>query len=206
MSTQTMVRPPGQPAEGRVLRPNLRSWSMTRVAGLILVLGAVANFAGVGMFSIRRGAVGGPATTHSFFVTERVFIVAAVIFTAVGFVLLEGAFRDKNGHILARLGASAYFLAATLITTAELLALNLGGNVRELGPMYVVIAFLAQASIGGALLRSHMVATWIGWTTLLWNIAWLVVLPLVSPIGIYFPILHHLLPVMIGIALLTKAP
>ncbi len=108
--------------------------------------------------------------------------------------------------VLARLGASAYLIGATLITTAELLALNLGGNVRELGPMYVVIAFLAQASIGGALLRSRMVPTWIGWTTLLWNLAWLVVLPLVSPIGIYFPVLHHVFPLVIGIALLTKAP
>ncbi len=80
--------------------PNFRSWSMARVAGLILVLGSVADFTGVWMFSIRRGAVGGPAATHSFFVTERVLIVSAVILTALGFVLLEGAFRDKNGHIL----------------------------------------------------------------------------------------------------------
>ncbi len=158
------------------------------------------------MVSFRRGAVGGPAATHSFFVTERVFIIAAVIFTALGFVLLEGAFRDKNGHTLARLGAYGYFFAALLITTAELLALNLGGNVREFGPIYVVIAFIAEALIGGALLRSHMVPTSIGWITLLWNIAWLVLLPLVSPIGIYFPVLHYVLPLVIGIALLTKAP
>jgi hypothetical protein len=179
---------------------------MARAAGLILVLGSAVNFVGVALFSLRSRTVGGPAATHSFFVTERIFIIVAVILTALGFVLLDEAFRDENGHLLARLGATAYLVGATLITAGELLGLNLGGDVREFGPMYVVISFLAQASIGGALLRSRMLPTWIGWTALLWNIAWLVILPLVSPIGIYFPVLHHLLPLVIGIALLTKTP
>jgi hypothetical protein len=57
-----------------------------------------------------------------------------------------------------------------------------------------------------SLLQSRMIPSWIGWTTLVWNIAWLVALPVVSPTGIYFPVLHHVLPLVIGIALLTRAP
>jgi hypothetical protein len=35
---------------------------------------------------------------------------------------------------------------------------------------------------------------------------WLVVLPVITPRDIYFPVLHHVMPLMIGIALLSKAP
>jgi hypothetical protein len=182
----------------------MRPWSLARAAGLILVLGFVANFGGVLMFSLRQSAAGGWAATQSFFVTERLFIIAAVILTALGYVLLEGEFQGKDGCVLARIGASAYFFAATLIVTAELLGLNLGSDVREFGPLYVVIAFLAGASIGGALLRSRLLPTWIGWTAVIWSIGWLVILLLFSPIGIYFPVLHHVLPLVIGIALLTR--
>jgi peptidoglycan/LPS O-acetylase OafA/YrhL len=90
---------------------------------------------------------------------------------------------------------------------AEALNLTLGGDtVHGLWTMYVVIAFLAQASIGGALLRSRMVATWIAWATILWSMGWLLILPAISPGDIYFPVLHHLAPLVIGIALLRRSP
>ena len=186
--------------------PNVHNLSMARAAGLILILGSVSNFVAVWMFSVRTRALSPSAVRHPVFVTERIFIVAAVIITALGFVLLEGAFRDQNGHVLAKLGATAYLLGAILITTGELLGLNLGGDVREFGPMYVVISFLAQACIGGAILLSRIAPTWIGWTALVWSIGWLVLLPVVSPIGIYFPVLHHVVPLVLGVALLTKTP
>jgi len=49
-----------------------------------------------------------------------------------------------------------------------------------------------------------LVAAWIGWVTILWNIAWLVVLTLFARRDIYFPVLHHVMPLVIGIALLLK--
>lgn len=184
---------------------SLRGWSMARAAGLVLVLGFTANLAGVWMYSVRDNSLVGPPSTAWYFTLERAFIVAAVLLTALGFVLLEGAFQGRNGHVLARIGAAAYFFAGTLIATAELLALDVGyGDVHALGTTYVPVAFLAQASIGGALLRSKMVAAWIGWATLVWSIAWLIVLPVVSPGDIYFPVLHHLPPLVMGIALLRK--
>ena len=45
-------------------------------------------------------------------------------------------------------------------------------------------------------------ATWIGWLTILWNIAWLIVLPLISRRDMYYPMLHYVMPLVIGIALL----
>ena len=186
--------------------PNVHSWSMARAAGLILVLGSVSNFVAVWMFSVRTRALSASAVRHSVFVTERIFIVAAVILTALGFVLLEAALSDDSSRVLAKLGATAYLIGAMLITTGELLGLNLGGDVREFGPVYVVISFLAQACIGGAILLSGIAPTWIGWTALVWSTGWLVLLPVVSPIGIYFPVLHHIVPLVLGVALLTRTP
>jgi hypothetical protein len=78
---------------------------------------------------------------------------------------------------------------------AEALSLRLGyGQTYPLIVIYVVMAFLAQVAIGGALLQLGVLAAWIGWATILWNLAWLVALPIITPRDIYFPVLHHFAP------------
>jgi len=185
-----------------------RFWSMQRAAGFFLVLSFVANLAGVLMFSIRGGAGGGTPPSYTFFVWERSFFMAAVVLTAIGFVLLEGPLRKTNGRVLARTGATAYLFAGILVVAAESLILSMGEEFERRGypliVIYVVLAFLAQAAIGGALLQSGLLARWIGWVTILWNLAWLVVLLVITPADIYFPILHHLMPLLIGSALLLR--
>ena len=91
--------------------------------------------------------------------------------------------------------------------TAEALALTLGfEKVIGLINIYVVMAFLAEAAIGGAVIQAGLLAAWIGWATILWNIAWLVALSLISRRDMYFPALHYLMPLVIGIALLLGIP
>ena len=133
--------------------------------------------------------------------------MAAIVLTAIGFVLLERHLRNTDGHLLARTGATAYLFAGILVVAAESLILSTGFDekqVHALFVIYVVLAFLAQAAIGGALLQSRLLARWIGWITILWNLAWLVVLVVITPEDIYFPILHHLMPLLIGGALLLR--
>lgn len=102
------------------------------------------------------------------------------------------------------MGATAYLFGGVLVVAAEA-----SGPSQEfeknyiLIVIYVVLAFLAQATLVGSLLQSGLVAAWIGWFTILWNIAWLVVLPF-TPLGMCIPFLHHLLPLVIGIALLSQ--
>jgi hypothetical protein len=189
-----------------------RSWSIERAAGFFLVLGFVASLAGVVMFSIRGGPSGGAPPSHTFFVFERGFFMAAVILTAVGFVLLEGHLHNTDGRVLARTGATAYLFAGILLVAAEALSLSpgFGPGFEQRGyalfVIYVVLAFLAQATIGGALLQSGLVAAWIGWVTIVWNLALLVVLAVITPEDIYFPIAHQIMPLLIGSALLWRAP
>jgi hypothetical protein len=184
-----------------------RSWSIERAAGSFLVLGFGANLAGVLMFLIRGGLGGGTLPSHTFFVWERSFLMAAVVLTAIGFVMLEGRFYNTDGRVLGRTGATAYLFAGFVLVAAEGLSLSPGFENRgfALFAIYVVLAFLGQAVIGGALLQSGLLAAWIGWATILWNLAWLVVLPVITPGDIYFPILHHLMPLLIGGALLRRA-
>jgi hypothetical protein len=187
-----------------------RFWSIERAAGLFLVLASVASLVGVVMFSIRGGATGGNPPSYTFFVFERSFFMAAVILTAIGFVLLEGHFHNTDGRVLARTGATAYLFGGIPLVAAEALSLSLGEGFDQRGyaliVMCVVLAFLAQAAIGGALLQSGLLARWIGWVTILWNLGWLVVLPVITPKDMYFPILHHLMPLLIGGALLRRVP
>ena len=185
---------------------NQSFWRYQHAAGLFLVLGFVANLTGVLMFAFSNGILGNLPRATTFVMGERSILALAVVLTMVGFVLLEGYLAATKGGVFARIGASTYFFAAVLVVVAE----TLGFTLREeqtYGVVvgYIVLAFLAQASIGVALLQSGIVAAWIGWGAILWNLAWLVALPLISPQDLYFPILHHLVPLVIGIALLRKS-
>ena len=172
-----------------------RFWSIERAAGLCLVLGDVAVLPGLLMFWFRGGQRGGVPPSPAYYVWERSFIMAAIVLTAIGFALLEGQLQLGSGGILARTSATMYLLAGVLGVAAEALSLRLGyAQTYPLIVVYVGVACLGQAAIGGALLQSEALAAWIGWATILLNLAWLVALPVITPHDIYFPVLYHVAP------------
>jgi hypothetical protein len=182
-----------------------RFWSVNSVTGYVLIVGFVANLAGVLMFLYRGGLQGSAPPSPSYFVWERSFIMASVVLTAIGLVLLEGYLQNTNGYVLARAGATAYLFGAVFVVAAEALGLTQGPpNLYPLIVIHVVLALLAQAVVGAALLQSGLLPAWIGWVAILWNVVFLVVLPVTSPRDMYYPILHHVVPLLIGIALLWK--
>ena len=186
---------------------NLQYWTLERAAGLFLVLHVITTLPGFMLFWLRRGHKSGPPRSHAHWIVERCSILSGVILIAIGFMLLEGAFQNTSGAILANIGATAFFFGGILVVAAEALMLTLGyEKVYGLIVIYVVIAFLAEAAIGGAAIQSGLLAAWIGWATILWNVAWLIVLALISRRDMYFPILHYVLPPVIGIALLLSVP
>ena len=175
--------------------------------GTILVLGFVALAAGASMYVARGGMRGGTAPNRAYHVAERSFIIAAVILTAIGLVLLSDLLQGSDGAVLARAGAVAYLFGGVLVVTAEASALGQGVNegwseqLWALAITYVVVALVAQAVVGASLLMAGLLPAWVGWVTMGWNIGFLV-LYLVKRGDIYTPVVHHLMTLIIGAALL----
>lgn len=176
-----------------------------RAAGLFLVLGSAANLAGVLMFALRDGTSGRMPPSPAYFTGERSCILGAIVLTAVGFVLLEARQDLVEGRVLIRTGATAYLVAASLGVLYEAMEISRAILPYPVIVVYVVLAFLAQAAIGGGLRRARLLAPWIGWATIAWNMGWLLALPLLTPQDIYYPVLHNVMPILIGGALLHQS-
>jgi hypothetical protein len=122
----------------------------------------------------------------------------------MGFVLLENMLRNAGDTVIARLAMVIYLISAAVLVVAETTFLYKGEWVYPQLVVHVVLAFLVQIAFGVSLLRTGLVAGWAGWAIIIWNLGWLVVLPIVTPRDIYFPVLHHVAPLIIGIALLVR--
>jgi hypothetical protein len=179
-------------------------WSEQRVAGALMVAAFVPLTLGIFLFLSRNGIQGGAPRSTAHFVWERGSLLAAVILTAAGLMVLETILQPTDGRTMARLGAGIYFFGAVLLVAAEAMQLPQGEVSYPLIVIYVVLALVGQAAIGVALLQSGLLPAWVGWATLAWNLAFLVVLPIATPRDLYFPILHHLMPLLIGLALLWR--
>jgi hypothetical protein len=169
-----------------------------RLSGLLLIAAFVLNMGGVVLFSgsqIYRWFIDSP----TLLAWERSMFIAAYVAAALGIGLLEMVLRDTSAAVLARLGSTAFLMAAVVALVVE--AAFLGGRASTSRPVniMVVLLFVAEATLGAALLRSGAVRAWIGLAVLVWNVGWLVVLPVVSPGDIYYPILHFVPLLLIGI-------
>jgi hypothetical protein len=173
-------------------------------AGLLIFSGVV--FAVGGLLYTGRAMLKWPASeTSSYLIWERGFVMASVLLNALGLVMLETLLRSAGDGVVARLGTITYLVGATLIMVAETAFLSLHEWIYPQVVTYVVLAFLAQAAFGVALLLTGFLPAWVGWATIVWNLGWLVLLPIVSSQDIYFPVLHYAAPLLIGVALLLKA-
>ncbi len=135
---------------------------------------------------------------------ERGFVIAGTLIAVLGLVLLEDMLRAAGDIYLARLGMVTYLFGALLVVAAETTCLSSGEWNYPQIVMYVVLAFLAQAAIGLALLQTGLVAAWAGWATVIWNLGWLLLMLIVRPRDSYFPVLHLFAPLLIGIALVAQ--
>lgn len=172
-------------------------------ASLLIVCGIV--FAVGGFLYTGRAIWKWPAgQTSAYLHWERGFILLALLVNVLGVALLEGLLRNAGESVISRLAMIIYLVSAVVLVVAETAYLNNREWVYPQIVFYVVLAFLAQAAFGAAILRTGLVADWAGWATIIWNLFWLVVLLIFSPQNIYFPALHHAAPLLIGIALLVK--
>lgn len=174
----------------------------TAAASLLVLCFVVFTFGGV-LFMGRAFLKWPNAETSSHLLWERGFVIGGVLATLLGLALLEDMLRTADEPVLSRLGMVAYLFGAVVVVTAETAYLGKRDWIYPQIVLYVVLAFLAQAAFGASLLQTGLVAGWAGWATIIWNLAWLLIMLIVRPRDIYFPVLHHVAPFIIGIALLV---
>lgn len=173
------------------------------LSGLSMVLGFTVFFAGGLLFISRSGTLAQDPTSPRF-ILERILIMTAVILTAIGLLLLEEHLRSTGGGGWTRIGSHLYLIAGVILLCAETLRLSQWEQVYPLIVTYVVLAFLAQAAIGLGITQSQTLPSNVGWFTIGWNLVWLVILLLVTPADIYYPPLHHIIPLVIGLTLVRS--
>lgn len=130
--------------------------------------------------------------------------MAAILVAALGFVLLERLLQAAGDGILAPLGLVVFLIAVVLVLTAE--TSSLSRQKYDYAPIvvFVILAFLGEATFGASILRTGLLPAWVGWATVIWNLGWLVILPIARPQDIYYPWLFYVAPELIGILLLVR--
>ena len=175
-----------------------------RTAAILLIAAAALFTVGGVLFTGRAIWKWPVGQTPIYLRWERGFVVAAIIVNVLGLVLLDDVLNQLEHSVFALVGIVLYFFGAVVVVVAEGLYLNDRQWIYPQVIMYVVLAFLGQAAFGVALIQTGLVAEWIGWATIIWNLGWLLGLALLRPRDVYFPVLHHAAPLMIGIAILLK--
>jgi hypothetical protein len=144
------------------------------------------------------------AQSQRYLYLERGLVMASFVTVVLGLVLLDRLLEAAGENILAPIGLAIILIATCLVLAAETCSLSRQDCSYASIVTFVVLAFVGQAVFGAALLRTGLVPGWAGWATIAWNLAWLIILPIARPKDIYYPWLHFVAPVLIGIELLLK--
>jgi hypothetical protein len=173
-------------------------------SGWLLILSAIIFVIGGFLYTGRAIWKLPAGETHGYLLWERGFVIAAILVATLGLVLLERILEGAGENVFSPLGMTIYLIGVVLVLVAE--TYNLSKHEWLYAPIVVFIslAFLGQAVFGLALLRTGFLPAWIAWATILWSLGWLIVLPIARPKNMYYPWLHYVAPLLIGIALLLK--
>ena len=137
-----------------------------RVAGSLLVTG----FAILVVAAVLYGFGAYPAG-H---VWQSNALTAGLVFTLLGLTAFQVVLTESGDRLLARLGAVAYLLGVALWIVDDALDLAGAGFIFELERDYVLLACLAIASFGGAILTTRILPRWVGGLSVAWAVAWTV--------------------------------
>lgn len=145
-------------------------------------VGMVLFLLGFGVFTLHLSEAGG---------RNLAVLAFSLMLAAVTLTVLEGTFH-------ARVTAWAGERWAQTGTVPELFEpLRVWVN-HSIQLAYLTFGFLAMALYGWAILSTGVLPAWVGWATVAWNVALLVLLTL-SLLGI--PLLLFVMPVLIGLML-----
>lgn len=174
------------------------------VAGWLLVLSGIIFVAGGILYTGRAIWKWPIGQTQRYLVWERGFVIAALLAAVLGFTLLDRLLEAAGDGVLAPSGWVILVIGAAVVIFGETYMISRQEWIYAPIVVFVILAFLGQAVFGAALLRTALLPGWIGWATIVWNLAWLIILPIARPQDMYYPWLHYAAPLVIGIALLGK--
>lgn len=179
-------------------------FSELRLTGMLLILSSVIFLVAASFFTIRFLWELPIGRTPSFFLWERSLVIAALLAALLSFTILKRVLEAAGDGILATMALVLFLVAAVLAVVAETISFPSDDIAYPPIVAYVVLSFLGQVLFGMALLRTGLVPAWVGWVTVIWNLAMLVFLTASKPQDMYYPWLHYIAPLLIGIALLRK--
>lgn len=149
--------------------------------------------------------------------------IGAILVTLFGLNLFAGLLQDAGDPGFADVGLLAFAVGAVLwvIHLAERLTvhpwagkeLTLKGVIPEVYTalstwtwamfvLFTILAFGGMMAFGGAILATGLLPHWLGWATIVYSAAGLILLAITRDA---LPIMHHLMPCVIGIVLLLPS-
>jgi hypothetical protein len=174
------------------------------VAGWLLILSAMI-FLPAGLLYTGRAIRQWPrAQTQGYLYWERGLVIAAILVATMGFLLLTQRLESAGDRIVAPLAMLLIMVSTVLVITAETYFLGRQQWISTTVSVFIFLSLLGQAAFGASILRTGFLPGWVGWITVAWGLAWLVILPIARPENMYYPWLHYVAPLMIGITLLLR--
>jgi hypothetical protein len=178
--------------------------SVRVVAGWLLIFSGILFLPGGMLYTGRAIWRWSAAQSQRHLYWERGFVMAAILIATLGLALLERLLVAAGDEILSSIGMAIFLIGAVLVIAAETFSLSRQGETYVMIVVFVILAFLGQATFGASILRTGLLPAWVGWATMLWNLAWLVIMPIARPQNMYYPWLHYVVPILIGISLLSR--
>lgn len=181
------------------LNPSNQLW-----AGVMLLLSATLTSAGITLWLGRNLYSWSLAGSGAYLGWERGLVMAGMVTALLGLALLARLLDTPSVPAVAIVGVLLVLVGTVLGLGWEAAEMSRAPAIRAQINCYVVLALLGQAALGLALLQSGALAGWIGWFGLLLNLGALLLLPIFSPGDLYYPAIHMLMPLLVGIALLVQ--
>jgi len=174
------------------------------VAGWLLILSAL-TFVPAGILYTGRAILQWPrAQSQGYLYWERGLVMAAILVATMGFLLLTRLLDGAGDRIVAPLAMLLVLVSTMLIVTAETYSLSQQQSLSAAVAVFIFLSLLGQAAFGLSILRAGFLPAWVGWATIVWGLAWMIILPIARPDDMYYPWLHYVAPLMIGITLLLR--
>jgi hypothetical protein len=163
------------------------------------------------------------AARTSLFQWSFSLFISGLIVTLLGLALLTTLFRDAGDRTFSSLALLVFLFGDVLMVI--FLAFPLGVEplaaqetvrtgvvpdfyvqltlwTQPLFVIYTILAFSALAAYGGAILSTRVLPHWVGWLSIVYGLAGLVLAGFAA--GNVPPFLHYLMPIVMGILLLLR--